>query len=320
MGNNYIYDIIMPKISVIVAVYNVEKYIGRCIESIQKQTLTDWELILVDDCSPDNSDAVIQEYVKHDKRITVLHQNENHGPMVARRRGDETASGDYITYCDGDDMLPEEALELLYFAAQKSNADIVSGNMVYVKTNGSKEMIKNYLKYGNNKKAVFKSLLRGDFHHNLCGKLFKASILKDFSYRPYDHFTNGEDGYVFYLAVNHIENCVQIDEPVYYYMQNMQSSTNVRLNENAIKSICVLNKTKNDIVSLYPELKADLQKHITNVLCSLYSCGYDKDARLNYYINEYGLSGYVTIPSIIKNCKLANLIRLMIRRALLLIK
>lgn len=310
----------MPKISVIVAVYNVEKYIGRCIESIQKQTLTDWELILVDDCSPDNSDAVIQEYVKHDKRITVLHQNENHGPMVARRRGDETASGDYITYCDGDDMLPEEALELLYFAAQKSNADIVSGNMVYVKTNGSKEMIKNYLKYGNNKKAVFKSLLRGDFHHNLCGKLFKASILKDFSYRPYDHFTNGEDGYVFYLAVNHIENCVQIDEPVYYYMQNMQSSTNVRLNENAIKSICVLNKTKNDIVSLYPELKADLQKHITNVLCSLYSCGYDKDARLNYYINEYGLSGYVTIPSIIKNCKLANLIRLMIRRALLLIK
>ena len=310
----------MPKISVIVAVYNVEKYIGRCIESIQKQTLTDWELILVDDCSPDNSDAVIQEYVKHDKRITVLHQNENHGPMVARRRGDETASGDYITYCDGDDMLPEQALELLYFAAQKSNADIVSGNMVYVKTNGSKEMIKNYLKYGNNKKAVFKSLLRGDFHHNLCGKLFKASILKDFSYRPYDHFTNGEDGYVFYLAVNHIENCVQIDEPVYYYMQNMQSSTNVRLNENAIKSICVLNKTKNDIVSLYPELKADLQKHITNVLCSLYSCGYDKDARLNYYINEYGLSGYVTIPSIIKNCKLANLIRLMIRRALLLIK
>ena len=310
----------MPKISVIVAVYNVEKYIGRCIESIQKQTLTDWELILVDDYSPDNSDAVIQEYVKHDKRITVLHQNENHGPMVARRRGDETASGDYITYCDGDDMLPEEALELLYFAAQKSNADIVSGNMVYVKTNGSKEMIKNYLKYGNNKKAVFKSLLRGDFHHNLCGKLFKASILKDFSYRPYDHFTNGEDGYVFYLAVNHIENCVQIDEPVYYYMQNMQSSTNVRLNENAIKSICVLNKTKNDIVSLYPELKADLQKHITNVLCSLYSCGYDKDARLNYYINEYGLSGYVTIPSIIKNCKLANLIRLMIRRALLLIK
>lgn len=310
----------MSKVSVIIPVYNVEKYIGRCIESVQKQTLTDWELILVDDCSPDNSIEIMQEYEKKDSRIIVKRHDVNHGPMTARRWGDAIASGEYITYCDGDDMLPDNALELLYNTALETGADIVSGNMTYISINGSKKVFKSTLKYGNDRISAFKSLLRGELRHNLCSKLFKASLLKEYEYKSYEHFTNGEDGYVFYLVVSHITKIIQIEAPVYYYMQNMQSSSQVRLRENAIKSICVLNKTKNDIVSLYPELKVDLQKHITNVLCSLYSCGYDKDARLNYYINEYGLSGYVTIPSIIKNCKLANLIRLMIRRALLLIK
>lgn len=310
----------MPKVSVIVPVYNVEKYIGRCIESIQKQTLTDWELILVDDCSPDNSIEIIQEYEKKDSRIIVKRHDVNHGPMIARRWGDAIASGEYITYCDGDDMLPDNALELLYNTALETGADIVSGNMTYISINGSKKVFKSTLKYGNDRISAFKSLLRGDLHHNLCSKLFKASLLKDYEYKSYEYFTNGEDGYVFYLVVSHITKIVQIEAPVYYYMQNMQSSSQVRLRENAIKSICVLNKTRNDIVSLYPELKVDLQKHITNVLCSLYSCGYDKDARLNYYINEYGLSSYVTLSSIIKNCKLENLVRLIIKRTILLIK
>lgn len=304
----------MPKVSVIVPVYNVEKFIGRCIESIQKQTLTDWELILVDDCSPDNSIEIIQEYEKKDSRIIVKRHDVNHGPMIARRWGDAIASGEYITYCDGDDMLPDNALELLYNTALETGADIVSGNMTYISINGSKKVFKSTLKYGNDRISAFKSMLRGELRHNLCSKLFKASLLKEYEYKSYEHFTNGEDGYVFYLVVSHITKIIQIEAPVYYYMQNMQSSSQVRLRENAIKSICVLNKTKNDIVSLYPELKVDLQKHITNVLCSLYSCGYDKDARLNYYINEYGLSGYVTLQSIIKNCKLKYIIRLILRR------
>lgn len=310
----------MPKVSIIVPIYNVEKYIDRCIESLLKQTLTDWELILIDDCSPDNSIEIIEEYAKKDSRIIVKRYDVNHGPMIARRWGDKIASGEYITYCDGDDMLPDNALELLYNAAVETGADIVSGNMTYVSINGTKKIFESILNYGNDKVSAFKSLLRGELHHNLCSKLFKASLLKDYKYKSYEHFTNGEDGYVFYLVVSHINKIVQIEVPVYYYIQNMESSSQVRLGENAIKSICFFNKTKNDIVSLYPELKVDLQKHITNVLCSLYSCGYDKDARLNYYINECGLSCYVTLPSIIKNCKWSNLIRLIVKRMLLLIK
>ena len=310
----------MPKVSVIVPVYNVEKYIGRCIESIQEQTLTDWELILVDDCSPDNSIEIIQEYEKKDSRIIVKRHDVNHGPMIARRWGDAIASGEYITYCDGDDMLPDNALDLLYNTALETGADIVSGNMTYVSINGSKKVFKSTLNHGNDRICAFKSLLRGELRHNLCSKLFKASLLKEYEYKSYEHFTNGEDGYVFYLVVSHITKIVQIEAPVYYYMQNMQSSSQVRLRENAIKSICILNKTRNEMVSKYPELKKDLQKCISNILCSLYTQGYDKDAKLDYYINEYGLASYVTIIGILKNCKLINIIRLIVKRTLLLIK
>lgn len=310
----------MPKVSVIVPVYNVEKYIGRCIESIQKQTLTDWELILVDDCSPDNSIEIIQEYEKKDSRIIVKRHDVNHGPMIARRWGDAIAFGEYITYCDGDDMLPDNALELLYNTALETGADIVSGNMTYISINGSKKVFKSTLKYGNDRISAFKSLLRGELRHNLCSKLFKASLLKDYEYKSYEHFTNGEDGYVFYLVVSHITKIVQIDEPVYYYMQNMQSSTNVRLNENAIKSICILNKTRHDIISVYSDLKSDLQKHTTNVLCKLYTQGYDRDAKLDYYVKEFGLVEYAKPFAIIRNCRLKIILRLIVKRSLLLIK
>ena len=307
-----------PKVSVIVPVYKVENYIGRCIESIQKQTLADWELILIDDCSPDNSFSIISKYAETDSRIIVKKHDVNHGPMIARRWGDEIARGEYITYCDGDDILPANALELLYDSAQKTNADIVSGYITYITTTGGEKMFKSSLKYGNDTISAFRSLLRRELYHNLCGKLFKASILKDYTYRPYEHFTNGEDGYVFYLAVSHAKKIVQIEDSVYFYMQNLQSSSQVRLNENAIKGLCILNKTRHDIVSCYPELEIDLHKHIANAFCSLYSQGYDKDAKLDYYIKEYGLSDYIKPFNIIKYSSFKSLVRLMVKRIQLL--
>lgn len=310
----------MPKVSVIVPVYNVEKYIGRCIESIQKQTLTDWELILVDDCSPDKSIEIIQEYAKKDSRIIVKRHDVNHGPMIARQWGDAIASGEYITYCDGDDMLPDNALELLYNTALETGADIVSGNMTYVTIKGSKKVFKSTLKYGNDKINAFKSLLRGELMHNLCGKLFKASILKDYTYKSYEHFTNGEDSYVFYLAVSHIEKIIQIDVPVYYYMQNAQSSSQVRLGENAIKNICFSVKTKINIVSNFLQLQNDLDRNVTNILLYLYSQGYDKDTKLDYYIKKYDLSDFVSFSSMLKHYEISAILQFILKRIILKLK
>lgn len=304
----------MPKVSVIVPVYNVEKYIGRCIESIQEQTLTDWELILVDDCSPDNSIDIIQEYANKDSRIIVKRHEVNLGPMTARRWGDELACGDYITYCDGDDILPTDALESLYNTAIITEADMVSGDYIYITVDGSQSVCHNKLKYGNDRSSVFKSLLRFELQQSLWGKLFRASILKDYPYKTYDHFTNGEDGFLLYQIVQNITNIVQIDKPVYYYMQNMQSSSQKRFSENAIKNICMTNNFFQEIICKYPELNKDLEVRITRTLCSLYAQGYDKDARLNYFISENGLSGYLTFSSIIKNCKIRTLAHMYLRR------
>lgn len=116
------------KVSIIVPIYNVEKYLPQCVESLINQTLKDIEIILVDDGSPDKSGQIAEEYAKKDKRIKVVHQ-ENAGLGPARNSGIENATGEYIGFVDSDDWANSGMFEKLYNVAQKENADIVvSGN------------------------------------------------------------------------------------------------------------------------------------------------------------------------------------------------
>lgn len=111
--------------SVIVPIYNIEKYIRRCIESVLSQSFTEFELILVDDGSPDLCGAICDEYAEKDARIKVVHK-ENGGLVSARQAGIKVASGDYIVHLDGDDALLPDALESAYKIICDTNADIVS--------------------------------------------------------------------------------------------------------------------------------------------------------------------------------------------------
>lgn len=113
----------MPKISVIVPVYRVEKYLGRCVNSLLGQTLSDIEIILVDDGSPDGCPALCDEFAKKDGRIKVLHK-ENEGLGLARNSGMSLAVGEYIAFVDSDDYVKSEMYRTLYEAAQRVNADI----------------------------------------------------------------------------------------------------------------------------------------------------------------------------------------------------
>jgi len=115
---------ITPKISCIVPVYNVEKYLHCCIDSILSQTFTDFELILVDDGSPDNSPAICDEYARKDNRIKVIHQ-KNAGVSVARNSGMDIMQGDYYCFIDSDDWITTDYLEKLYNTAKEENADLV---------------------------------------------------------------------------------------------------------------------------------------------------------------------------------------------------
>lgn len=287
-----------PEISVIVPVYNVEKYIGRCIESLLQQTFNDWEMILVDDCSPDNSYGVICKYTEKDGRIICLRQKENHGPMIARRLGDMAAQGNYITYCDGDDMLPPDALKSLYDAAIKTGADVVSGNRMFVRTDGGEKAYKTHLRYGNDSEALLKSLLRQEMKHVLWSKLFKAELIKGHDYETIDHMTNGEDGYILYQVLQNMKNVVQIPNVVYYYMQTPGSSSRRRYSTNALENIIKMQVLRLSLLSKYPRLEKDIIICVSNVIIDLYYKGYDKNKTLSSIINKYNI-GYTSSTKII---------------------
>lgn len=113
----------MPEISVVVPVYNVESYLVPCIESILAQSFSDFELILVDDGSPDNCPAICDEYAVLDRRIAVIHQ-ENQGQAVARNNGVAKARGQWVCFVDSDDIIHPQMLELLLKAAEATGAKI----------------------------------------------------------------------------------------------------------------------------------------------------------------------------------------------------
>lgn len=113
----------MAKVSIIVPCYNVERFLDRCIKTLISQTLTDLEIILVDDGSPDNVGLMCDEYAKIDSRIVVIHKR-NGGLGLARNSGLEVASGDYIAFVDSDDYVDINMYATLYTAAEKENADV----------------------------------------------------------------------------------------------------------------------------------------------------------------------------------------------------
>lgn len=132
----------MPKVSIIVPVYKVERFLPRCLDSIINQTLKDIEIICVNDGSPDNSLQILEDYAKKDLRIKIINQ-ENSGPSVSRNKGILMAQGEYIGFVDSDDWLDIDFYEKLYAAAQKYDADIAAcGIKVYRKYSRENYMLK----------------------------------------------------------------------------------------------------------------------------------------------------------------------------------
>ncbi len=125
----------MPKVSVIVPVYKVEKFLPRCLDSLINQTLKDIEIICINDGSPDNSLQILEEYAQKDSRIKVINQ-ENSGPSISRNRGIELAQGEYIGFIDSDDWIDLNFYEKLYETAKKYDADIAVGDVKIIRKYG----------------------------------------------------------------------------------------------------------------------------------------------------------------------------------------
>lgn len=121
----------MPKVSVIIPIYNVEKYLGKCIDSVLAQTLDDLEVILVDDGSTDGSPEICDEYARH-SNVTVIHQ-KNKGLSAARNSGMRAAKGEYVAFIDSDDYVAVEMYAEMYSCAKQNSVDIVCCNYALVK-------------------------------------------------------------------------------------------------------------------------------------------------------------------------------------------
>lgn len=126
-------------VSVIITAYNVEKFIGKTIDSVIGQSFKELECVVVEDCSHDNTLAFIEEKAKGDKRIKILKNEKNIGAGASRRRGIEASCGDYILLLDGDDWIEEDFVEALYNTAVKNDAEIASGGIKVIHEDGSWE-------------------------------------------------------------------------------------------------------------------------------------------------------------------------------------
>ena len=115
----------MPKISIIIPMYNVERYVRRCLDSVLNQTFSDWQAICINDGCADKSGEIANEYAAHDKRFTVITQ-EHQGPSGARNVGIEHAVGEYIMCLDGDDFIHPQTMEITLSLAQRDNSDMVA--------------------------------------------------------------------------------------------------------------------------------------------------------------------------------------------------
>ena len=166
-----------PLISVIVPVYNVENYVGACIDSIIEQTYDNIEIILVNDGSTDNSGAICDQYSNRDNRIKVIHQ-QNGGLSMARNSGIDAMSGEYVTFVDSDDLIHREAIASMWKQLTRNAADISTISLTSFKESGTPPskapMGARCVMSGYN--AAKSMLYQRKIDNSACGKLFKASL------------------------------------------------------------------------------------------------------------------------------------------------
>lgn len=211
----------MPKISVIVPVYNVEKYINRCVNSILAQTFIDFELILVDDGSTDNCGAICDEHAMRDNRISVIHQ-KNAGVSVARNNGVKEANGKYITFIDSDDWVSSKCLERMYFACEENNAQMAICDIAMVDTESVETPIPVNERITTGEDALKKyGILMDSRFRGPYAKLVKREIVLEHPF-PEDR-TYGEDAACVYLWMWDAKKIADIEEKHYYYFQRSGS-------------------------------------------------------------------------------------------------
>ncbi len=233
-------------VSVIIPVYNVEKYISECLESLIHQTYKDIEIIIVNDGSTDSSEEIIKSYLEESNNIIYIYQ-KNKGTAEARNKGIESANGDYVLFVDSDDYLDKDMIQKMYNSADKNNSDVVvCGHIKFYDGNSSKNKIINYDGYENNiynGKQVLDLMLSLRVKGYLCDKLFKRKKLleSDFKLEPNRYI---EDWFPVIKQIKQAKIITFINEPLYYYRQRNGSALhtiNKKLLDDYVYTVDIIN-------------------------------------------------------------------------------
>jgi glycosyltransferase involved in cell wall biosynthesis len=271
-----------PKISIIIPVYNTEKYLGKCLESATSQTYTNLEIIIIDDGSTDRSPAIMDDLKKKNKKITVL-RKKNEGLSKTRNLGISLSTGYYILHLDSDDWIEPDMCSVLGEAARVTNADIITTNIFKEevgKTTIKRECFK--------KNCMQPEEYLHDFSLYPClnscwNKLIKRNLYMDNNIKHYEDISLGEDCSALLRVIVHAKKILYIDKAFYHYnLKSNGMSRNInkpiwqymigleRVREYYIKA------GKEIIDQYYPFLKLRI------VYTLLFHCSYLKAKKYNY--------------------------------------
>jgi glycosyltransferase involved in cell wall biosynthesis len=207
------------KLSIIIPVYNTERFINKCIDSLLNQTLTDIEIICVNDCSPDNSGVILDSYAKcYPELIKVIHLKENMRQGGARNYGLDVAQGEYIGFLDSDDWVHKDMYQSLFNFANENNLDAADSGLIA--TNGTKEL---YREKKSPEIVTDKAIMIEKFGR-LVTKIYKREIFENKKVRFLEK-SFYEDNYILPFLVNEITTLGRMDEEYYYYYYNDESTT-----------------------------------------------------------------------------------------------
>lgn len=226
-----------PKVSVIVPVWGVEKYIEKCARSLFEQTLDDIEFVFVDDCTPDNSIAIIKDvlkdYPRREPQTKIIQYEKNRGLPQARKAGFEACTGDFITYCDSDDWLAPEMYEVLLKEAEKKQLDMVFCDFVYL----SDEKTLWAPKYDVNKTSdqLKQGLLSIEISNAVWTKLVRRCVYENGIYFPV--IAMDEDDVITSQMAYYSKNVGYVNKCLYFHYANPSSMTHVVSEEKIRKNL-----------------------------------------------------------------------------------
>lgn len=237
----------MPKVSIIIPVYNAELFIRECLDSIRLQTFVDWECLLIDDGSIDKSGKICDEYAQDDFRFKVFHI-QNSGVSEARNVGLKNMSGEWVTFVDSDDALAENTVDECVKLAETNSLDLLQFSLAknkefLNKSDGKKTDVLNSREFVHSKKML------------ICagGGFYRTSIIKNNNLLFKSHMKLAEDQLFVYAFINKAKKFQKYDKCLYWYRENLNSATHKLKSGDLIYSLKTLTafKKSNQLFEVY---------------------------------------------------------------------